>query len=190
MEYQECQEWHKAALLKFPTTHWTLLGNEIEEIPPHLRVHCSLNHMSTRSVASFADRFEENAECLPLEFQECHSRLFQQHSGIKTFIQTWESKRNTVAHSARHSTAFSRFWVFAARFARRRWLWMSRENDSAKCGRRRITFEEVLYMRRKRSLGHWGQGKKKRARSKSRLPSKAMCEYSLFTRSKPLNMVF
>lgn len=33
-----------------------LLGNE--EIPPHLRVHCSLNHMLTRSVASFTDRFE------------------------------------------------------------------------------------------------------------------------------------
>lgn len=35
-----------------------LLGNEVSEIPPHLRVHCSLNHMSIRSVASFTDRFE------------------------------------------------------------------------------------------------------------------------------------
>lgn len=35
-----------------------LLGNEVSEIPPHSRVHCSPNHMSTGSVASFADRFE------------------------------------------------------------------------------------------------------------------------------------
>lgn len=35
-----------------------LLGNVFSEIPPHLRVHCSLNCMSTHSVASFTDRFE------------------------------------------------------------------------------------------------------------------------------------
>ncbi len=60
---------------------------------------CSLTHsldpLFACSVDSFADKFEKNAECSPLECWECDSwilwtsRLPQQHDCIKQWIQTW-----------------------------------------------------------------------------------------------------